>query len=452
MKFVPTFPWRRDSYTADDLVNLKDFLYRSDTFRFPALPTGLFPAAHLSARGQYTRYDHVWVRDNMHVAHAHFVIGYVGVAVRTVRSVLTYFARHRHRFELIIDGSANPDMPMNRPHIRFDGSKLKEVDEDWAHAQNDALGYFLWLASRLSLAGALQLDAEDMALLRLFPAFFHAVRYWQDQDSGHWEEKRKVEASSIGVVVAALETFRKVVPMDSGDLQLDTLIANGRSALQRILPWECIDGADARKADGALLFLIYPLDVVGTEHRDQILENVETTLKGEVGIRRYLGDSFWCADYDLRVAENQRTINVSEDMSARDALVTIGQEAQWCIFDPILSVIYGQKFLAGGAQSDLSKQVHYFNRSLAQLTVRWKIWPRHIIWWLRRSIILNIGGYERLSQLKLTQREANSANWLCPELYYLRRGRYVANDVTPLLWTEANLMLALHTMLQTAAK
>ena len=56
--------------------------------------------------------------------------------------------------------------------------------------------------------------------------------------------------------------------------------------------------------------------------------------------------------------------------------------------------------------------MHYFNRSLAQLTT-----PTE-------------GGGELL----------------CPELYYLRQGRFVPNDVTPLLWTQANLRVALETM------
>jgi hypothetical protein len=34
----------------------------------------------------------------------------------------------------------------------------------------------------------------------------------------------------------------------------------------------------------------------------------------------------------------------------------------------------------------------------------------------------------------------------CPELYYLEGGRYVPNDHVPLLWTQANLMLALKLM------
>ena len=31
----------------------------------------------------------------------------------------------------------------------------------------------------------------------------------------------------------------------------------------------------------------------------------------------------------------------------------------------------------------------------------------------------------------------------CPELYYLENGHYIPNDHVPLLWTQANLMLAM---------
>ena len=416
--FAPVFPWRRDSYTADDLRQLRDLLRRSNTFDFPALPNGLFPAAHLRAEAQYTGYSHVWVRDNIHVAHALLAVGEAAVACRTVRALLEYFGRHRYRFEAIIDGRADPAVPMNRPHIRFDGNTLREVAEDWSHAQNDALGYLLWLASRLHLAGAMALTAGETDLLSLFPAYFRAIRYWEDRDSGHWEEKRKVEASSIGAVVAGLEAFRQVLPSPDGAVPLDPLIAAGRDALQRILPWESIDGENAREYDSALLFLIWPLDVADASQRERILAGVETMLGGEAGVRRYLGDSFWCADYDLLVAEEQRTANVSEQMSVRDALMKPSQEAQWCIFDPVLSVIYGRKFLAGGARHDHEKQVHHFNRALAQLA----------------------------------RREDAPESWLCPELYYLRRGRWEPNDVTPLLWTAANLMVALHVMQQTAGR
>ncbi len=39
-------------------------------------------------------------------------------------------------------------------------------------------------------------------MLTLFPLCFEAIAYWQDEDSDHWEEDRKITASSIRVVIA----------------------------------------------------------------------------------------------------------------------------------------------------------------------------------------------------------------------------------------------------------
>jgi len=372
-------PLIRDTYRSQDVQELRTFLQKHSTFQFPVLKTGLFPAAHLSKRGYYTGYDNVWVRDNIHIAHAHYVTGKTDVAVKNIQAFLLYFQKHRQRFEDIIHGNADPADPMNRPHIRFDGRTLEELNETWSHAQNDALGYFLWLYCKLARAGLAPLQPEHLEILGLFPLFFQTVRYWEDEDSGHWEEARKVEASSIGVVVAALDMLRRLLSertiesLTTVDKTvtlelLDELIANGRQALTRILPAESIQPGHERLYDSALLFLIYPLEVVELNQADAILHNVEIHLKGEYGIRRYLGDSFWCANYDELMSQEKRTADVSQDMSARDALVKEGEEAQWCIFDPIISTICGLRYERTGDKPYLTQQIHYLNRSLGQLT------------------------------------------------------------------------------------
>ena len=66
----------------------------------------------------------------------------------------------------------------------------------------------------------------------------------------------------------------------------------------------------------------------------------------------------------------------------------------------------GNRHLRHRLASDREKQTAYFNRSLAQIT----------------------GALE------------------CPEAYFLERGEYAPNDNVPLLWTEANLWLALNLM------
>jgi hypothetical protein len=87
-------------------------------------------------------------------------------------------------------------------------------------------------------------------------------------------------------------------------------------------------------------------------------------------------------------------------------------------FDPIVSVIAGRRYLRAGDPADLDRQVHHLNRSLGQLT-----------------------GPECLQ-----------GALLCPEAYYLQRGRYVPNDNLPLLWIQANLRLALIPVEQSAAR
>ena len=131
---------------------------------------------------------------------------------------------------------------------------------------------------------------------------------------------------------------------------LDDLIGQGRAALSQILPAECVqpDPAKRRRYDAALLFLIYPLQVVDDAMADRILHDVRTHLQGDYGVRRYLGDSFWCADYKSLQKPEERTADVSDDMSSRDALLQADEEAQWCLFDPVLSTIYGRRYAATG--------------------------------------------------------------------------------------------------------
>ena len=99
-------------------------------------------------------------------------------------------------------------------------------------------------------------------------------------------------------------------------------------------------------------------------------------------------------------------------MKERDALLKVGQEAQWCIFDPIISIIYGHRYYLSKNVDDLDKQINYFNRSLGQLTAPGSIF----------------------------------GECQCPEAYYLEDGHYVPNDNTPLLWTQANLWAAIKMM------
>jgi phosphorylase kinase alpha/beta subunit len=429
----PLEPLLAAHYGRDDIRRLTEHLRQAGTFDFPTLPTGLFSAAFVEREEvAYTGYQNVWIRDNVHIAHHFHVLGEHDRAVRAVAAIGRFLHTQRAKIDAIVERLADPGDAMLRPHVRFDGERLAELPERWAHAQNDALGYWMWLASRLAQAGRWTPSPEDIDLLAALVRYFEAIAFWEDEDSGHWEEARKIEASSIGAATAGLAAARdclaalaaqsEVAPAvrsraAAAATQAHALAARGRAALASILPAECVQPAKPRRYDAALLFLAYPLRVVDADMAATIVADVTGNLAGPHGVRRYLGDSYWCADYKTLLAPDERTVDVSADMSARDRLLEPGGEAQWCLFDPIISVIHGLRYRSTGDAEALRLQTEHLNRSLRQLT----------------------GPDTAFPPLR------------CPESYYREHGRYVPNDVTPLLWTQANLRLALHHMQESLA-
>jgi phosphorylase kinase alpha/beta subunit len=409
-----------DEYTPERLAKIRETLDAHGTHAILSVEHGLFSATAAPAATSVSGYHNVWVRDNVLVANSFRLRGELAPAVACMQGLSQFFAKQRPRFLDIINDTSRllKDDVQRRPHIRFAAQALGELPERWPHAQNDALGLALWFRFLLANSGALPMTAADWETYELFPRYLEAIEYWEDRDSGAWEEGRAVRNSSVGAVVAGLEEMREYLRspdrQKKGDdvsalpdtlAKLDQLIAKGRARLDATLPFEA---PPERLADSALLSLIYPLRVVREPAaQDAILSLVQARLKGEIGIRRYAGDSYFCQDYDQWFAPGQMSSDFSERMTYRNALLQPGCEAQWCIFDPQLSIIYGERFLANPSDAEsFRKQVHYFNHSLGQLTPE--------------------GG--------------------CPELYYLKNGEYVPNDHTPLLWTQANQALALHLM------
>ena len=428
-----------DYMLSNEVSDLAGIIKAKNTLAFKVYSMGLFPAAGAGDMdiSENTGYQNIWVRDNIYVAFSHLVNGKSSIAVAVARVLLDYFYEYAERFGNVIEGKVDLNDPIERPHVRLmlDTTKNRpqETEEKWAHAQNDALGYFLWFYLRLVKLGFMSLDDKGVEMIALFLLFFKAIRFWEDEDSGHWEEVPKISASSIGTVLAALLELKAIaqhreqgmlaaldeyLPVSAEKLIAD-LIEAGTDSINKILPFECIqpDKRKKRDYDSALLFLIYPLQVVDGEMADRIIENVERHLLGEHGIKRYQGDSYWCNDYKDHLPPETRTSDFSENMEERDSFLIPGEEAQWCIFDPILSSIYGIRYEKSRSRQDLERQIYFLNRSLSQLT----------------------------------DEDSPFGPYKCPECYYKEKGRYVPNDHTPLLWTQANLWVALHHM-ETSAK
>jgi GH15 family glucan-1,4-alpha-glucosidase len=406
-----------EEYTPEILTKIRETLEAHGTHKISQAAHGLFAA---SAAESGTGYQNAWVRDNVLVANSFRLRGEPAPAVACMQGLTQFFATQRPRFLGIINDASRllKNDVQRRPHIRFAAETLGELPEKWPHAQNDALGQALWFRFVLANSGALTLTTGDWEIYELFPRYFEAIEYWQDPDSGAWEEGRAVRNSSVGAVVAGLEEMRRYIRSPGKQTiehkvsvppdvlaKLDQLIDKGRARLDATLPFEA---PPERLADSALLSLIHPLGVVRDRAaQDAILSLVQARLKGEFGILRYAGDSYFCQDYDQWFAPGQMSCDFSERMAYRNALLQPNCEAQWCIFDPQLSIIYGQRFLEDRSDTEsFRRQVYYFNRSLRQLT----------------------------------------PEGACPELYFLKNGRYIANAHTPLAWTQANQALALYLM------
>ncbi len=409
-----------ESYTPGSLEQLKEVLTEYRTHVILPVANGLFAASSSQAPDAVSGYQNVWIRDNIMVADSFRRRGEFAPAITCMQGLTRFFATQLSRIREIIDEPVGQlrQAINRRPHIRFIAQTLGELPQPWPHAQNDALGDAVWLRFVLANTGVLPMSAADYEVYRFFPDYFGAIEYWQDKDSGAWEEGRKTNNSSVGAVVAGLEEMLKYhISGGTGHSEclagasaamaekLRALITKGRERLEATLPFE---SPPERRVDSALLFLIHPLGVIRTrEMEDAILNMVQARLKGDAGIKRYVGDSYFCQDYDEWFAPGQMSADFSERLDFRDAHLQPNCEAQWCIFDPLLSIIYGRRFLSDVSdRASFHKQVQYFNRSLAQVT----------------------------------------AAGQCPELYFLKHESYIANVHTPLAWTQANQALALHLM------
>lgn len=252
------------------------------------------------------------------------------------------------------------------------------------------------LIGTLAEAKALKLSEQDVELLNSLIGYLRAIEYWRDEDSGHWEESAKCGASSIGAVVAGLQAVRSVV---SDATLVDELIAKGRDVLSELLPNESRTPGEERDADGAVLFLVQPLQVVGGKTAEQIVQLVRRDLQGDIGVKRYVGDSYWAPDYRDHFQMGDRAADFTNRMDERAAFLRPGLEAQWSLFDPMLAVYFARQ-----GNADLAH--YYLARSLGQLV-------------------------ESEGQLKM------------PEAYFSEGGEWVPNDHIGLLWAESSLLYAL---------
>jgi len=428
---------RAEPLTAAELKEVKALLEEHGTLDIARAKckdkegkhTGTFSASAANAKGDHTGSSMFgsWLRDNCIIAYGLYLTDPEGPgaadAVACIGAIAKFLLTHEsYRMELVIGGhkdvKGGPETWMDRPHIRLIGETGLEDTKWYNHKQNDALGYFMWTRCQLALAGKMPLTGDHLKLLGQLFDYLRTIECWEDLDAGHWEEHSAQHASSLGPCLAAVRAFKQLLERNAGLMAackpdtLEVLEAKLQASLGEILPNEVIRPEEnAKDADSALIFLCYPLGVVEEDMGVQILERLKK-VTGHIAMCRYRKDSYWCKDYKDAIGDDPTKHFTDEELKERDALLKPGEEAQWCLFDPMVSAYYGKLYQKHRKPEHLKLQQLYLSRSLAAITGD----------------------------------DCEFGPWLCCEAYYLCKGKWQPNDNTPLVWTQVDLKMALHEM------
>ena len=405
---VPFDEYLRGGITARQAIEL---LETHHAFTFPQLQSGLFPAANFdNLDNDETGMADAWLRDSACIGLALLKSGRRDVASKAVRAIIKCFESVSDRIEDIISSGQAPEDDTLRPPVRFVGQQSIPQYE-WANAQNDAIGYGLLFIGESVKDGILPNDPSLTKLIDLLINYLEVVSYWQDEDSGHWEEIKKLNASSIGTVISGLRAVRETA---TNKVKLEALIARGEDTLQGILPFESKTPDNEREYDAAQIFLVEPQQLITGEQAARIINGVEKALVGDHGIRRYNGDSYWGPDYREHFQLGSRAIDFSnpKNMALRDYYLNSDDEAQWTLFDPMIALYYIHQYEAARSESDKKQADKFIARSLISVVTH--------------------------------EKPNGEIVWRIPESFFKQKGEWVPNDHLGLLWSQANLLQSLH--------
>lgn len=278
-----------------------------DNLRELQTASGLFLA---SRRYVATGYDKAWLRDNVYEALAFEYADEWDVVQKTYHALLDIFLKYKDKINWAVENK--PYETWQFIHARYNPETLDEFYESWGNKQHDAVGAVLFKLADFEAKGKSMIRNEaDRAIIQTLIRYISNVEYWQDADSGMWEEKQEVHASSIGAVLAALKKWR-----DVGGMEIPSHAINeGEKALAILLPRE----SPAKFVDLALLSLIYPYAIVNDVMAREIVRNLEYHLERERGVIRYKLDAYFNANKD-----------------------GYSEEAEWCFGLSWLAIIHGR--------------------------------------------------------------------------------------------------------------
>ena len=273
--------------------------------------TGLFPASTaVSSHGDYTD---AWVRDNVYVIQSVWALGIAyrknsvdsGRAylleqsvVKMMRGLLLAMMRQADKVERF----KRSRRPYDALHAKYDLESGDPVvaDHEWGHLQLDATALFVLMLAQMIRSGLRIIYSIDEVNF-IQNLTYYLGRAYRTPDFGIWERGHKhndgraeINASSLGMVKAALEAVRGINLFGDDRYQESVIhvvsdeIAQTRVALENLLPRE----SNSKEIDAALLSIIgYPAFAV--EDKRLVRKTEKRILKklgGNYGCKRFLLD------------------------------------------------------------------------------------------------------------------------------------------------------------------
>ena len=406
---------------------------------------------NIQNKSDSTNYDAIWVRDSIWVYFSFVEQEEYQKAREIILNMWKYYSTEDQlrRFENII---AHPNLAseggMNVPHIRFNGKSEKLADvmnkgrpEEWNHRQNDAHGLFLLglsIGFEKGFIKSADITANYQKSFDLFIPYFKAIKYWDFEDAGAWEEISKINTSSISMVVRSLEHWEDLLAkrtdlksMKWNHALVKKLINKGYDRIRTNLKMggESPDHdpltSAYRREDAALfnLFLPFPLKRLTEDEKLLGLTILEKLIR-PYGVIRYPLDSYQSGNYWIKEKNLEGQPELTGDSSSSDSFRTRfkqfipGTEAQW-FFDSKLSMIYLQ--FKSKDKKYMRRSLLHFKRALGQIT------PEHgQVLAADNNPVMNLAVPESVNTI-------------------VKDGirTYVPSPITPLNWAKASLSMAI---------
>lgn len=263
-------------------------------------------------------YSYVWIRDSVYISLP-YLNKNDGLYEKTYHSLLDMFRNYEWKIDIAIE--KKPHHLWEYIHARYNAEDVTEIhDQEWGHAQHDAVGATLWaIGEGIKKGKKILRDDKDKEIVQKLVYYLQSVEYWKDPDNGMWEEWREVHLSSVGACVAGLKNVSDFV-----DVPKD-LIIKGEDVCYNLFPRESNDKSE----DLAQLSLLYPYNLFTGFLGERIVNQIENKLLRSRGVIRYEGDSYYSTLEEKDGREMSREYYY-------------GSEAEWCFGLPWLALCHLQ--------------------------------------------------------------------------------------------------------------